>query len=322
MAFFKLLVGIPGAGKSYYANEVASLDSNTVIVSSDDIRQELWGDVNDQQNPSAVFDEMFIRTVDAMKKGKNVIYDATNLSSKTRKATLERLRKAIGKNFLATCTVITCSISECKRRQNMRERKVPDEVIDRMVRQFQVPWYNEGWDSIYVFNYGKKQNIDREHQRMLGESHDNPHHTRSLEMHCAECEVQMKEFFKVVDWNDEFNSIAQDMLIEAAYHHDIGKHKTKAFVDSKGNSTNEAHYYNHENVGAYLWLSSDKIGNWSREMFLFIGLLIQWHMQPYFLCDADGDYRAKFRDWCEKHGYGETFYRSICLMHEADKAAH
>lgn len=25
MVFFKLLVGIPGAGKSYYANEVASL---------------------------------------------------------------------------------------------------------------------------------------------------------------------------------------------------------------------------------------------------------------------------------------------------------
>lgn len=319
MAFFKLLVGIPGAGKSYYANEVASLDSNTVIISSDDIRQELWGDANDQQNPSAIFDEMFIRTVDTMKKGKNVIYDATNLSSKTRKATLEKLRKAIGKNFLATCTVITCSISECKRRQNMRDRKVPDEVIDRMVRQFQVPWYNEGWDSIYVFNYGKKQNIDREHWRMIGEPHDNHHHSYTLEMHCAVVEYEMKERLR---GSTIFSEYGQKMLIEAAYHHDIGKHKTKAFKDSRGNPSDEAHYYSHENVGAYLWLSGDKIGDWAKEEFLLIGLLIQWHMQPYFLRDKDGDYTIKFKEWCDKRGFDNMFYESICLLHEADKAAH
>lgn len=319
MAIFTMLIGLPGSGKSCYARDYVATRHGTIIVSSDDIRQELWGDANDQQNPSQVFDEMFIRTVSAMKKGKNVIYDATNLTAKTRKATLTRLRQALNQDFIAIADVIVCSISECKRRQGERDRKVPDEVIDRMVRQFQTPWYNEGWDTINVISCGKMQNIDREHWRMLGESHDNHHHTRSLEMHCAECEGQMKD---KLHGSTHFSECGQKMMIEAAYQHDIGKHKTKAFKGSRGNPSDEAHYYSHENVGAYLWLSGDKMLEWSRESFLFIAVLIQWHMQPYFLRDKDGDYTTKFKEWCDKRGFDTMFYESICLMHEADKAAH
>ena len=319
MAIFTMLIGLPGSGKSCYARDYVATRHGTIIVSSDDIRQELWGDANDQQNPAQVFDEMFIRTVSAMKRGTNVIYDATNLTAKTRKATLTRLRQALNQDFVAVADVIVCSISECKRRQGERDRKVPDEVIDRMVRQFQTPWYNEGWDTINVINCGKMQNIDREHWRMLGKSHDNHHHSRSLEMHCAECEGQVKD---MLHGSTHFSESGQRMIIEAAYHHDIGKNKTKTFTDNRGNPSNEAHYYNHENVGAYLWLSGDKMKEWPKETFLFIAVLIQWHMQPYFLCDKDGNYTTKFKEWCDKKGFGFLFYESICLMHEADKAAH
>jgi predicted kinase len=314
-----MLIGLPGSGKSTYAKEYIKTHSGTIVISSDDIRQELWGDANDQQNPSQVFDEMFIRTVAAMKKGMNVIYDATNLVAKIRKATLTRLRQAINQDFIAVADVIVCSLSECKRRQDGRDRKVPDEVIDRMVRQFQTPWYNEGWDTINVISCGKQQNIDREHWRMLGESHDNHHHSRTLEMHCVAAEGEMKELLRD---SANFSEYGQKMLIEAAYHHDIGKHKTKAFKDSKGNPADEAHYYSHDNVGAYLWLSGDKQNEWIKEGFLFIAMLIQWHMQPYFLRDKNGDYRDNFKNWCDKKGFDTMFYRSICLLHEADKAAH
>jgi predicted kinase len=319
MAIFTMLIGLPGSGKSTYAKEYIKTHSGTVVISSDDIRQELWGDANDQQNPSQVFDEMFIRTVAAMKKGTNVIYDATNLVAKTRKATLTRLRQALNQDFIAVADVIVCSISECKRRQGERDRKVPDEVIDRMVRQFQTPWYNEGWDTINVISCGKKQNIDREHWRMIGKSHDNHHHSHSLELHCAACEGQMKDMLR---GSTHFSECGQEMMIEAAYHHDIGKNKTKTFMDSRGNPSDEAHYYNHENVGAYLWLSGDKQNEWIKEGFLFIAVLIQWHMQPYFLRDKNGDYRANFKEWCDKKGFDNMFYESICILHEADKAAH
>lgn len=319
MAIFTMLIGLPGSGKSCYARDYVATRPGTIVVSSDDIRQELWGDANDQQNPSQVFDEMFIRTVSAMKKGTNIIYDATNLTAKTRKATLTRLRQALNQDFIAVADVIVCSISECKRRQGERDRKVPDEVIDRMVRQFQTPWYNEGWDTINVISCGKQQNIDREHWRMLSESHDNHHHSRSLELHCAAAECEMKGRLGGLT---AFSEYGQKMMIEAAYHHDIGKHKTKAFKDSRGNPTDEAHYYNHENVGAYLWLSGDKQNEWTKEGFLFIAVLIQWHMQPYFLRDKNGDYRANFKEWCDRKGFDLMFYESICLLHEADKAAH
>ena len=218
---------------------------------------------------------------------------------------------------------IACSISECKLRQGSRDRKVPDEVIDRMVRQFETPWYNEGWDQIIVISGGRLQNIDREHERMLGESHDNPHHTTTLEMHCVNCEDNMRDYLNEESFMYGFSVIGKKVLTEAAYQHDLGKHKTKAFLDGHGNPSEVAHYYSHNNVGAYLWLSGDKRGQWDEWSFLMIGLLIQWHMQPFFLRDSNGDYHGNFTKWCIKRHFDSSFfYDAISLLHKADLAAH
>lgn len=319
MPRFIMMCGLPGSGKSYNAKEYTKQVPDAVIVSSDDIRQELWGDANDQQNPKRVFESMMIRSVAYLAMGRDVIYDATNLCAKTRKNTLKSIRKA-SKNVTAFLVFVACSISECKKRQSMRARQVPDEVIDRMVRQFEAPWYNEGWDHIVVLTGGKLQDIDREHKRMTGESHDNPHHTASLEMHCTYAEKNISDFLFDNEW--EYDAMRKQILIEAAYQHDLGKHKTKAFHDTKGNPTDIAHYYNHNNVGAYLWLSGDKVCGWSTSEFLYIGLLIQWHTQPFFMRDKEGDYRIQFKEWCDKRGFNDFFYEDICLIHRADLAAH
>ena len=135
MPAFVVTVGLPGSGKSYWANEYIKTCPNSVVVSSDAIREELWGDANDQQNPLEVFETMFRRSVAALKEGKDVVYDATNLVAKTRKATLARVREATkGTYVYAVAVFVACSISECKRRQTERDRQVPDEVIDRMVQ--------------------------------------------------------------------------------------------------------------------------------------------------------------------------------------------
>ena len=310
-------IGLPGSGKTTYAKKAAKTMGGMKWVSSDAIREELWGDANDQQDPSKVFRVMHERTVAALKEGYDVIYDATNLVAKTRTKTLTAIRKEVECEAIAI--FFACSISECKRRQGDRDRKVPDEVIDRMVRKFEAPWYNEGWDIIWVCPSGKTQNIDREHWRMMGESHDNPHHSATLEMHCVNCESNMTDLLKE---HDELTDRGKEMLTEAAYQHDLGKHKTKAFLNSKGEPTDIAHYYNHNNVGAYLWLSGDKSHRWMNEEFLFIGVLIQWHMQPFFMRDDDGEYCDNFEKWCMKKGFGTAFFESVCLLHEADKAAH
>ena len=317
MVTFTLLIGLPGSGKSSYAEKVVNTMHNMEWISSDNIRQELWGDANDQQNHAKVFDTMLKRSIAALKAGKNVIYDATNLVAKTRTNTLKAIRAQV--DCEAAAIFFACSISECKLRQGGRDRKVPDEVIDRMVRRFEAPWYNEGWDFIWVSPSGKRQGIDREHWRMLGESHDNPHHTASLEMHCVNCETNMMNFLAKIE---EMTDRDKEVLIEAAYQHDLGKHKTKAFFNAKGEPTDIAHYYSHNNVGAYLWLSGDKAHRWSNDEFLFIGLLIQWHMQPFFLRDENGEYIDNLIQWCRKKNFDNKFCDAVVALHEADLAAH
>ena len=312
---FTMLVSIPGAGKSTYAQKLVAENSNVVWVSSDAIREELWGDANDQQQPNSVFYEMYRRSIEALKEGHDVIYDATNLCAKTRKSTLDGIRERVGHPIFAECIVVLCSIKECKRRQNDRDRKVPDEVIDRMVRQFQTPWYNEGWDYITTLNAGPKQDLRKEHNRMAETAHDNPHHTSAnLNAHCLAA---------VAAFNAQMNDTTPPdgtttILREAIYQHDVGKRKTKVFHDTKGRPTEIAHYYSHDNIGAYLWLTSNEIDRWNEYDFLLIAALIQWHMQPYFL-DQD---KTKLDEWCIRKKFGIPFSDWIWTIHQADRAAH
>ena len=309
------LVSLPGAGKSTYAQKIIAENPNAVWVSSDAIREELWGDANDQQNPSSVFGEMFKRSVAALNAGKDVVYDATNLVAKTRASTLAQIREHVNRPIFAECAVALCSIKECKRRQNDRDRNVPDEVIDRMVRQFQTPWYNEGWDYITTLDAGPKQDLRKEHTRMAETAHDNPHHTSAnLNAHCLTA---------VAAFNAEMTDATPldgttTILREAIYQHDVGKRKTKVFHDTKGKPTDIAHYYSHDNMGAYLWLTSNEIDRWNEYDFLLIAALIQWHMQPYFL-DHD---KTKLDEWCVRKKFGIPFSDWIWTIHQADTAAH
>ena len=80
-----MMVGLPGSGKSTYAKQLSE-ETNAVICSSDTIREELYGDENSQDNNDEVFKILHSRIKENLKNGKNVIYDATNINSKRRKA--------------------------------------------------------------------------------------------------------------------------------------------------------------------------------------------------------------------------------------------
>ena len=58
MAKFIMLIGLPGSGKSYIAEKTKAKMKSVLVVSSDEIRKELFGDENDQQNPEKVFETM------------------------------------------------------------------------------------------------------------------------------------------------------------------------------------------------------------------------------------------------------------------------
>ena len=92
MSKFIMMVGLPGSGKSTVADKYYP---NAVWVSSDAIREELWGDASDQRNPEVVFEEMERRTLEALNDYHDVVYDATNLHSRTRKKLVTSIKRQV-----------------------------------------------------------------------------------------------------------------------------------------------------------------------------------------------------------------------------------
>lgn len=80
-----MMCGPAASSKSYNAKLLAE-KYNAKIFSSDNIREEIYGDVNDQSHNQKVFQILHKRVKEALRNGENAIYDATNLSMKRRKA--------------------------------------------------------------------------------------------------------------------------------------------------------------------------------------------------------------------------------------------
>lgn len=269
MGEFILVMGLSGSGKSYWANNLAE-GTDTIILSSDALRKEFYGDERIQDNPAFIFEQMRIRTLKALKEGRDVVYDATNLSSKRRKALLQQLPKDVYK----VCYCVITPLDKCIENDTKRERHVSESVIMRQLEQFEVPWFDEGWDLIFVIkpfgNAPLKVNLDV--------MHDCPkyHKNDTIRDHIARVE-------QAVALKPDIEQGDREVLLEVAKYHDIGKPYTKTFYDKKGNLGENAHYYNHENVSAYLYMVShaEMLGYVDKENIynnLFIAWLINNHM--------------------------------------------
>ena len=142
------MVGVAGSGKSTVAMRIASqMKEEVVLLSSDTIRGEIYGDENCQRDPGRVFDIMHQRTVAALSQGISVVYDATNLSYKRR---MNFLKSIAHIDCRKECVVVITTPEDIEERMKFRERKVPMEVVHKQLCQFQCPNYYEGWDSIWI----------------------------------------------------------------------------------------------------------------------------------------------------------------------------
>lgn len=141
------LVGAPASGKSTYAKELQK--EGIKLVSSDDIRETLWGDASIQKNPKEVFKQMEILTHLYLAQEENVVYDATNISAARRKEFV-KLVKSWNLDVDLYCLYLDIPMEVCIERNEKRERIVPVRVIKRMFEQMEEPTYDEGWDFIGV----------------------------------------------------------------------------------------------------------------------------------------------------------------------------
>ena len=130
---FILTVGIPGSGKSYWIKS----QTGYTVVSPDDIRREMGGDVSDQSKNAQVWALAKQRTLSALNRGQNVILDATNVDSQYRKLFISGLPDCIMKAKVFDVDPEVAKARIHKDLEQGRDRSVvPDHVIDRMYEGF------------------------------------------------------------------------------------------------------------------------------------------------------------------------------------------
>ena len=311
---FLMVVGLPGSGKSTY---IEKYYSNYHVHSSDAIREELSGDVNNQDINKQVFSTLHKRVKEDLVAGYNVVYDATNISWKRRKAFLQELKNI---NCHKECVLMATPFELCVQRNNGRDRVVPYFVIERMYKNFDIPWYNEGWDSIVIAyansdamaQYGDWSRFVVDH---LDFAQDSKWHTETLGDHC----LKTLQYVETREADLTPGNILETKI--AAALHDCGKPFCKAFKDSRGEPSEFAHYYNHENVGAY---NSLFYGKEDGVDSLLVAALIRYHMVLHFFKDWKPRTVEKYENEFVEHEYLQLikFYDALKILHEGDKKAH
>ena len=300
---FIMMVGLPCSGKSTYAEKL-SKKYNAVIHSSDALREEITGDINNQSNNELVFQTLHKRIKQDLQNGTSCIYDACQVTRKSRMSFLQQLNKIPCRKI---CVLMATRYRYCIERGRTRERTVPGYVIERMYIKFDPPYWYEGWDDIQVIYDDSSINSNGYPSEWVNRVKDfnqeNSHHTLSLGEHCE------KTWFYIC------KKTGYEPLRVAAMIHDNGKCYAKTFKNSNGEITDEAHYYSHEHTGSYDSLFYIMLCN-----PLDVSILIRWHMQPYFW-EKDAENGEKIMNKYKKL-WGDELFDNIMRLHEADKKAH
>lgn len=307
MATLNIMIGIPGSGKSNYAKKCL-INDNTEYLSSDDIRIELYG-FEDQTHNDVVFETMKKRTLNALRNGKDVIYDATNLSKKRRNGIISEARKLGAQiNAYLCCTPINIIL---ERNITRVERQLPWDKLVQMIQSIEPPMYYEGFDNIYLIDGGMYNDVYDYNfliKECSGYNQDNPHHYETLEEH-------IKAVTKKAESLGEKLTLRNDaeILRQAARYHDFGKLYTKSFNDKKGHYV----YYGHDKVSTYLYLCHIRKQNLIDELnrvrlcdsHYQTAALILNHMEWYRREDMT-PIKELFND--------DDLYYMLELLHEAD----
>lgn len=317
-----MLIGLPCSGKSSYAGKLAG-SHGTVVLSSDELRKELYGSYEDQTHNKEVFLELHKRARAFLKMGINVIIDSTNISYKRRMEFLKSLNKIPCEKI---AVMMATPYEVCIERNKHRDRKVPEEVIKRMYMNFWVPAKYEGFDEVETEYSGFEEHygtpFDTYKKYKYYDQH-NSHHTLTLGDHCKKAADYI---LRNVLRNDPSRYGYKNSLYCAAYMHDYGKSRCASFKNAKGETTEECHYYGHEHPSSYDSLFynyyynerygfDDYYGPWIDK--LYIAQLIVWHMRPYTAWEKSE--KAKEKD---RRLLGDDLFNDILLLHEADVYAH
>lgn len=132
---FVLLIGIPGSGKSSWISKFNS-DNKYTVVSPDQIRIQLTGDVSDQSQNDKVWVIARKRVKNYLLRGKNVIFDSTMTDPHARKSFIKQLPPA---KLKAKIFYVDPEVSKERIRKDIESGKeranVSPDIIDKMHKE-------------------------------------------------------------------------------------------------------------------------------------------------------------------------------------------
>jgi predicted kinase len=152
-----MLVGIPCSGKSTYVNELKKLSywENAVVLSTDNYiekQAQRMGMTYNQIFDDVIGDatrELELEFIMAKDKGKNLIWDQTNLTVKTRRKKLLKIPSFYARGVI----YFEISLEEALERNKNREGKfIPESILKRMYHQLEIPTRNEDFDYVECVN--------------------------------------------------------------------------------------------------------------------------------------------------------------------------
>jgi predicted kinase len=147
MATIYMLVGVPGSGKTTW---IRNNKHNAVVLSTDDYIEKIAA--KQGKTYSEIFkdaigdatDQMEKDLIQAVRNERDIIWDQTNLTAKTRKNKLSRIPKRYKK-----VGVYFSVPQDLRDRLASRPGKtIPEPVIISMINQLQPPTKEEGFDEI------------------------------------------------------------------------------------------------------------------------------------------------------------------------------
>lgn len=311
MAQLILMIGLPGSGKSTYVKNEYDFSrifcGETTILSSDAIRKELYGDETDQTHNEEVFKYIKETAAEKLSLNQRVVIDATNISKKSRRSITDYIEQKVTGFYdygFIKFVVVATPYYQCLENNRKRSRQVPENVIERMYKQFEFPTLSEAVHEIevvYPFEVDKDfYGMKHPYENLMDFPHDTPYHTLTVGGH-------MKESYNIMK-----GLTNNRVLLKAAEIHDIGKPFCKTFVEETG----QARYLCHANVGSYEAMFYAKCAKFNKEETYELVNLIQFHMRMY---DIERNDRPETK---LKNAMGKELFYKLQLLHIADKEAH
>ena len=134
-----LPIGTSGSGKSTFIKSLPQ--ENLVVIEPDAMRVEFTGNMNDKSKDKEIYEEAAKRAVQAIKQGKQVVFDTTNLTKDKRLPFIEAIKKAIpDANIQYKLMELNPELAKQRIKADIAAGKnranVPDATIDRHAESY------------------------------------------------------------------------------------------------------------------------------------------------------------------------------------------